>query len=417
MNIFTGIILAAILVPFILDLISNILNLKALTLNPPQALKDLYPAEKYRKSQEYTRDSTHFNFVSSTFALVLLLIFWFAHGFNWVDVLVRSWGFSEIVNGLLYTGILMFVYSLVMLPFSIYGTFVIEQHYGFNKTTPGTFIADRLKGLFLAVLLGAPLLAAILALFEITGPLAWLYCWAAVTGYLLIIEFIAPNWIMPLFNKFTPLVEGELRTAIFQYAKSVDFPIQNVFVIDGSRRSSKSNAFFTGFGRNKRIALFDTLIAQHTVPELVAVLAHEIGHYKKKHIIQGLVISILHFGLLFFLLSIFLNSPELYQAFYIAQPSIYTGLIFFGMLYTPIEFVLAILLNMLSRKNEADADRFAVLTSPEPLTLGDALRKLAANNLSNLTPHPLYTFLYYSHPPLLERTESIKSYSRESAAH
>jgi STE24 endopeptidase len=417
MNIFTGIILAAILIPFILDLISSILNLKALTLNPPQALKDLYPPDKYRKSQEYTRDSTHFNFVSSTFALVLLLIFWFAHGFNWVDLLVRSWGFGQIVNGLLYTGILMFAYGMVMLPFSIYGTFVIEQHYGFNKTTPLTFTADRLKGLFLAVLLGAPLLAAILALFEITGPLAWLYCWAAVTGYLLIIEFIAPNWIMPLFNKFTPLADSELRTAIFEYAKSVNFPIQNVFVIDGSRRSSKSNAFFTGFGRNKRIALFDTLIAQHTVPELVAVLAHEIGHYKKKHIIQGLVISILHFGLLFFLLSIFLNSPGLYQAFYIAQPSIYTGLIFFGMLYTPIEFVLAILLNMLSRKNEADADRFAVLTSPEPLVLGDALRKLAANNLSNLTPHPLYTFLYYSHPPLLERTESIKSYGRESTAH
>ncbi len=415
MNIFTVIILAAILIPFILDLISNILNLKALALNPPPALQDLYPPDKYRKSQEYTRDSTHFNFVSSTFALALLLIFWFAHGFNWVDLLVRSWGFGEIVNGLLYTGILVFAYGLVMLPFSIYGTFVIEQHYGFNNTTPLTFIADRLKGLFLAVLLGAPLLAAILALFETAGPLAWLYCWAAVTAYLLIIEFIAPNWIMPLFNKFTPLAEGELRTAIFDYARSVDFPIQNVFVIDGSRRSSKSNAFFTGFGRNKRIALFDTLIAQHTVPELVAVLAHEIGHYKKKHIIQALVISVLHFGLLFFLLSVFLNSTELYQAFYIAQPSIYAGLIFFGMLYTPIEFVLAILLNMLSRKNEADADRFAVLTSPEPLILGDALRKLAANNLSNLTPHPLYTFLYYSHPPLLQRTESIKSYGRETA--
>jgi STE24 endopeptidase len=415
MNIFTVVILAAILIPSILDLISNILNLRALTLKPPPALKDLYPPDKYRKSQEYTRDSTHFNFVSSTFALALLLIFWFAHGFNWVDLLVRSWGFGEIVNGLLYTGILMFAYGLVMLPFSIYGTFVIEQQYGFNKTTPLTFIADRLKGLFLAFLLGAPLLAAILALFQTAGPLAWVYCWAAVTGYVLIIEFIAPNWIMPLFNKFTPLAEGALRTAIFDYARSVDFPIQNVFVIDGSRRSSKSNAFFTGFGRNKRIALFDTLIAQHTVPELVAVLAHEIGHYKKKHIIQGLVISILHFGLLFFLLSIFLNSTELYQAFYIAQPSIYAGLIFFGMLYTPIEFVLAILLNMLSRKNEADADRFAVLTGPEPAALGDALRKLAANNLSNLTPHPFYAFLYYSHPPLLERTESIKSYSVEVA--
>ena len=405
--------MAAILLPFILDLASGILNLKALTLNPPPALKDIYAPEKYRKSQEYARESTQFSFVSSTFGLVLLLIFWFAHGFNWLDLAVRSWGFGDIANGLLYTGILVLAYGLIMLPFSIYATFVIEQRYGFNKTTPETFIADMLKGLLLGVLLGAPLLAAILALFEITGPLAWLYCWAAVTAYLLVIEFIAPNWIMPLFNKFTPLAEGELRTAIFDYAKSVNFPINNVFVIDGSRRSSKSNAFFTGFGRNKRIALFDTLIAQHTVPELVAVLAHEIGHYKKKHILQAMVISILHFGLLFFLLSVFINSTGLYQAFYIAQPSIYTGLIFFGLLYTPIELVLTIVMNMLSRKNEADADRFAVQTTLAPLALEDALKKLAANNLSNLTPHPFYAFLYYSHPPLLERTRSIESYSRE----
>jgi STE24 endopeptidase len=189
----------------------------------------------------------------------------------------------------------------------------------------------------------------------------------------------------------------------------VSFPISNVFVIDGSRRSSKSNAFFTGFGRNKRIALFDTLIAQHTVPELVAVLAHEIGHYKKKHIIQGLVISILHSGLVFFLLSVFIGSPALYAAFGMSQPSVYGSIIFFGLLYTPLEMVVAILLNVLSRKNEAEADRFAASTIPAPLSLADALKKLAANNLSNLAPHPFYAFLYYSHPPLSERVRAISS--------
>ena len=416
MNIFTAIVLAAILIPFILDLISNLLNLKALALEPPAELKDLYPPDKYRRSQEYTRDSTHFNFVSSTFALLILLIFWFAHGFNWLDLVVRNWGLGEIINGLLYIGILALVYSLIMLPFSIYATFGIEQHYGFNRTAPETFIADRLKGLVLAIVLGGPILAAVIALFKFAGTAAWLYCWAAVAAYLLVIEFIAPNWIMPLFNKFTPLAEGELRTAIFDYARSVNFPIQNVFVIDGSRRSSKSNAFFTGFGKNKRIALFDTLIAQHTVPELVSVLAHEIGHYKKKHVAQGMAISIVHFGLLFFLLSIFLNSQGLYQAFYVAQPSVYTGLIFFGMMYTPIEFVLSILLNMLSRKNESDADRFAVVTSAEPGALVNALKKLAADNLSNLTPHPFYSFLYYSHPALRERIEYIETINPRPAS-
>jgi STE24 endopeptidase len=413
MNIFSILILAAVLLEFVLDLTAKLLNLKALKLEPPASLSDIYPADKYRKAQEYTRESTQFSLVTSTFGLVLLLVFWFMGGFNWLDLVVRSWGFGNIVNGLLYTGILILAYSLIMLPFSVYGTFNIEQRYGFNRTTPLIFVTDRIKGLLLAVVLGAPLLAAVLALFELADNMAWLYCWAAATAYSLIIEFIAPNWIMPLFNKFTPLAEGELRTAIFDYAKSVDFPIQNVFIMDGSKRSSKSNAFFTGFGRNKRIALFDTLVAQHTVPELVAVLAHEIGHFKKKHIIQALIISILHMGLLFFLLSLLLSSPGLYQAFYMAQPSIYTGFIFFGLLYTPLEILLSVLLNMLSRKNEAAADRFAASTTAEPIKMADALKKLAADNLSDLTPHPFYVFLYYSHPPLLQRINEIQAATRQ----
>jgi STE24 endopeptidase len=409
MNLYAIIILVFILAEFALELVSNILNLRSLKLDPPGRLKDIYSPEAYRKSQQYTMDHTRFGFVVSIFALGLLLAFWFLGGFNWLDLLVRSWGFGSIVSGLLYSAILMLTYGIIMLPFTIYSTFVLEQRYGFNRTTPRVFIMDRVKGLVLAALLGTPLLAGILALFEYGGPYAWLYCWAVVTAYLLVIEFIAPNWIMPLFNKFTPLEDGELRSSILAYAGSVAFPIQNVFVMDGSKRSSKSNAFFTGFGRNKRIALFDTLIAQHTVAELVAVLAHEIGHYKKKHIIISLMISILHFGLLFFLLSLFIDSTGLYRAFYMEQPSIYTSLIFFGMLYTPVEVVLSIFMNILSRKLEYDADRFAAATIADPSSMIDSLKKLSADNLSNLTPHPFFVFLNYSHPPLLQRIEAIQS--------
>ncbi len=409
MNIFAIVILSAILLQFLLDLVSNLLNLRALKLEPPEVLEDVFSPAAYRKSQQYLRETTQFNLLVSSFALALLPAFWFLGGFNWLDLLVRSWELNSVIGGLLYTGILLLAYGVVMLPYSIYGTFVIEQRYGFNKTTPATFIADRVKSLLLAALLGGPILACIFAIFELAGPEAWLFCWAAVSGYVLVIEFIAPNWIMPLFNKFTPLEDGDLRKAILGYTGSVSFPVQNLFVIDGSRRSSKSNAFFTGFGRNKRIALFDTLIAGHTIPELVAVLAHEIGHYKKKHIIWGMVISILHFGLLFFLLSLFIDNPLLYQAFYVQQPSVYTGLIFFGLLYTPVEFLLSILMNMLSRKFEYDADRFAARTIPDPSAMTAALKKLSADNLSNLTPHPLFVFLHYSHPPLLQRMKAIMS--------
>jgi STE24 endopeptidase len=351
--------------------------------------------------------------VTSAFGLIILLSFWFAGGFNYLDGVITAWGFVPVVNGLLYIGILTIVYSLLMLPFSVYATFVIEERFGFNRTTPGTFLLDRVKGLALAALLGAPLLAGILSFFEYSGAYAWLYCWIATTLFLLAIQFIAPTWIMPLFNKFTPMESGQLKEAILKYANSVNFPIKNVFVMDGSRRSSKSNAFFTGFGRNKRIALFDTLIEKHTVPELVAVLAHEIGHHKKKHIMQGMIIGILHAGVMFFLLSVFLHSSGLYQAFHMEQQSIYAGLLFFGLLYTSIELLLSIFIQMVSRRNEYEADRFAAETIDEPQSLVDALKKLSANNLSNLTPHPFYVFLNYSHPPLLQRVQAIQRHKTD----
>ncbi|MFC2014801.1 M48 family metallopeptidase [Chloroflexota bacterium] len=410
MNIITFVIITALTLDFLLNIIADVLNLKALKLEIPAALVGVYKPDEYRKSQEYTRLHTRFGIITNFFNLLIILMFWFAGGFNFLDQIVRSWGFGPITNGLFYIGILLLAYSMLTLPFSIYVTFVIEERFGFNRTTPRIFIADILKGLLLTVVLGGPLLLGILALFEYTGIYAWLYCWLVVTIFTIVMQLVTPIWIMPLFNKFTPMESGELKNAIQDYAHSVGYEVGNISVMDGSKRSDKTNAFFTGFGRTKRIALFDTLISKHINQELVAILAHEIGHYKKKHVLQGIVISITHTGLIFFLLSILLGSPILYQAFFMDQASIYAGLIFFGLLYTPIEMILSIALQIFSRRNEYEADRFAIDTTAEPVGLVDALKKLNAENLSNLTPHPFYVFLNYSHPPLLQRLQAIQRY-------
>ena len=411
MNIYGVIILATLLASYLLDLITEIINLKALREELPEEFADVYDREKYRKSQAYTRERTRFGLLTSSFGLLVTLVFWFAGGFNYLDEIVRSWSLGPIWTGLLYIGILILARSAISLPFSIYSTFAIEERYGFNKTTPKTFILDLIKGTALGIVIGGAVLAGVLYFFEYSGPYAWLYCWIAVTLFSLVMQFIAPTWIMPLFNKFTPLEEGDLRSAIMDYARSVKYPLENLFVMDGSKRSSKSNAFFTGFGKHKRIALFDTLIENQTVPEIVAVLAHEIGHFKKKHILQGMVIGILHTGVMFYLLSIFLSHQGLFEAFYMenaAATPIYAGLIFFGMLFSPIEMILSVFMQIFSRKNEFEADRYAAETTGDPESMVSALKKLSAHNLSDLTPHPLYVFLNYSHPPVLERIRAIR---------
>jgi STE24 endopeptidase len=407
MNIYSVVILVALVANFVVELWANWLNLRSLNLSVPPELESLYKPDDYLKSQNYIRETTRISLIKSSLTLGLLLTFWFLGGFNYLDKLVRSLSFSEIPNGLLYVGSLLLVYSLLMLPINFYETFGIEQRFGFNKTTRRTFILDLAKGAVLAVVVGGFLLAGVLALFGNLGSLAWLYCWVAVVVFSLIMQYVAPNLIMPLFNKFKPLDQGELREAIEAYTRSVGFPVNNITVMDGSRRSSKSNAFFTGFGRNKRIALFDALIANHSVPELVAVLAHEVGHYKKKHIVQSTLISIIHTGLLFFILSLVIKSGGLFQAFYVDQQSVYTGLLFFGLLYTPIELVFSLLMNVLSRWHESEADRFAAETVADPKVMVEALKKLSKTNLSNLTPPPFYVFLNYSHPPLLARIREI----------
>ncbi len=408
MNPFFVVILCAILIEYAAGVVANLLNLRSLQWEIPAELEGVYPPEDYRKSQEYIRTSTRFDFAASTFSLVVLLCFWFAGGFNYLDQIVRSWGFTPVLSGLFYIGILLAGYTLLRLPFGIYHTFVIEQRFGFNRTTRRTFLMDRIKNMSLAALVGGALLSGILALFEYAGYHAWIDCWIAVAVFSLVLEYVEPTWIMPLFNKFTPLEPGELREAILNYARSLDFPVKNVFVMDGSKRSSKSNAFLLGFGRNKRIALVDTLIKNHTVPELVAVLAHEIGHYKKKHILQGTIINIAHFALLFFILSIFLGSPGLYDAFYMEQQSVYSGILFVALLYTPVEMIISVLTHALSRKNECEADRFAADNIEHRQHLRDALKKLYAGHFANLTPHPFYVVLNDSHPPLLQRIRAIR---------
>ena len=408
MNAYAIVILVALLGEFVLSLVSSTLNLRSLSPVLPTEFNGVFDEQRYSRSQDYTRTQTRFSLIRSALNLVLVLTWWQLGGFPWLDQLLRELGFGSVITGVLYIGVLSVASALLGLPFRVYSTFVIEDRYGFNRTSPRTFVADQLKGLILAVALGGGLLAMVLAFFEWAGPLAWLWCWMAVTSISLIIQFVAPTWIMPLFNKFTPLDAGELQEAILAYARSARFPLRGIFVVDGSRRSSKANAFFTGFGKHKRIGLFDTLVEQYNVSELVAIVAHEIGHYKKWHIWKALALSIAHTGAILWVLSLFLKQDGLFAAFYMNDPSVYTGLVFFGLLFTPVELALSVLVNMFSRRNEYEADAFAAQTTGNPGALIAALKKLSADNLTNLTPHPFHVFLHYSHPPVLQRIESLQ---------
>ena len=413
MNTFAIVILAALIGEYLLRIVSGALNVRAFSPTLPAEFAGVFDDEKYARAQRYTATRTRFGLIRGAFDLAVVLAFWFTGGFAWLDTLLRGLGHGPIVTGLLYIGALTLASIFLGLPFRAYSTFVIEARYGFNRTTVGTFVADTLKSLVLAALLGGLLLAMILAFFEWAGPLAWLWCWIAATVFMLAVQFIAPTWIMPLFNKFTALESGDLHDAILGYARKADFPLRGLFVVDGSRRSSKANAFFTGFGKNKRIGLFDTLVDDYTVPELVAVVAHEVGHYKKRHIWQRMALSIGHLGAMLWILSLFLGQQGLFAAFYVTEPSVYAGLLFFGLLFTPVELALSILVNLFSRRNEFEADRFAAETTGGGEPLIAALKKLSADNLSNLTPHRLAVFLDYSHPPVLQRIAALRQTAAE----
>ena len=402
-------VLTAVLGFFLLDFVSRKMNLGSLKPELPTAFADVFDKAAYAKSQDYTREQTRFGLFDDTVMLLVFLAFWWLGGFGWLDMIVRGFAENEIIAGLLFVGALYIGSMLISIPFSLYGTFVIEEKYGFNKTTIGTFVMDKVKGLLLSVVIGAPILALVLYLFGQFGSHAWLYGWIAVSAFSLAMMYLAPTYIMPLFNKFKPLEEGELKTAIRAMSEKCDFPLTEVYEIDGSKRSTKANAFFTGLGKHKKIALYDTLIKNNGVGELVAVLAHEIGHFKKKHIYQSMALSILQMGVLFFLLGLFLNNRGLFDAFGVEQVSVYGSLVFFMFLFEPVSKLLSVLMMILSRKNEYEADAYAVEVTGRPEDLISGLKKLSKDNLANLTPHPFYVFLNYSHPPMLKRLAALEA--------
>ncbi|MBN1521388.1 MAG: M48 family metallopeptidase [Candidatus Aureabacteria bacterium] len=413
MNLYLFIILFVLIGEYILDVVVNILNVHAASPFLPSEFEGYYDAEKYRKSQAYLRDNTFFGLAKEGLITTAVVVFMLAGGFQYVDNLARRWTQGSIEAGLVFAGLLVLFSQVLSLPFSAYRTFVIEEKYGFNRTTLKTFFTDILKSWVLIVVLGGFVFACVIWFFESFGFFAWLYCWIGTTLFQLFIVFIAPVTIMPLFNRFIPLEDGELKTSIEEYARSQKFKMKGVFKMDASRRSSKSNAFFAGFGRFRRIALFDTLIEKHSVDELVSVLAHEIGHYKKKHVLKGIILSILTTGFMFFILSFFIGNRGLFDAFRMKETSVYASLVFFGFLFTPINFIFSIFSHVLSRKYEYEADAFAVETYGRKDAFIEALKKLSVDNLSNLTPHRLKVFIEYTHPPVLKRIESIRSLSRK----
>lgn len=401
------IIIAILVISFIVDKFLDALNAKHFNDALPKELQDVYDEAEYKKSQNYKATKYKFGLLTSTFSIVLTLGFLIFDGFEFVDNIARTYSDNSIIIALIFFGIIMIGSDIITTPFSYYSTFVIEEKFGFNKTTKKTFILDKIKGWLMTAIIGGGILALIIWFYQVTGEYFWLYAWGLVAVFTLFMNMFYSKLIVPLFNKQTPLEEGSLRDNISKYAKTVGFKLDKIFVIDGSKRSTKANAYFSGFGSEKRVTLYDTLIKDLEEDEIVAVLAHEVGHYKKKHIIFNLFASILLTGLTLYILSLFISNPLLSNALGVEIPSFHIGLIAFGLLYSPISEITGLIMNVFSRKFEYQADDFAKNTyKAEPLIT--SLKKLSKNSLSNLTPHPAYVFMHYSHPTLLQRIYNLK---------
>ncbi len=402
------ILITILILNFIIDKILGTLNSKHFDDVIPIELEDVYEKEEYEKSQAYKKTNAKFSNLSGLFSFAVTLAFFFFEGFKYVDQIAREYSSNTIVITLIFFGIILIGSDIINTPFSMYKTFVIEEKFGFNKTTKKTFIFDKIKGLLMTVFIGGGLLALIVWFYEFAGSNFWIYAWIVVAIFSVFMNMFYSKLIVPLFNKQKPLEDGTLKTAIEDYAQKVGFTLNNIFVIDGSKRSTKANAYFSGFGKQKRITLFDTLINDLETEEIVAVLAHEVGHYKRKHIVFNLSSSILLTGFTLWLLSLFVSLPIFSEALGVAISSFHIGLIAFGILYSPISEITSLFMNIMSRKFEYQADNYAKETFSAP-PLISSLKKLSKNSLSNLTPHSAYVFMHYSHPTLLQRVQNLQN--------
>ena len=400
------IIVLVVVVEYLLSKWLSYRNLKAATSQIPPQLEGLYDAEKYAKQQSYFRTNNRFSLITSTFTTIIMVVMLSTQTFGSIYDYCLSITTNTIGVTLIYFGLIFIAYDILMLPFQIYDTFVIEERFGFNKTTVKTFIGDKIKSLILVAILGGGLLSLIVWLYTLLGTSFWWAAFLVSISVMLIMNLFYSQIIVPLFNKQTPLPEGELRNEIEKFAQKAGFEITNIYVIDGSKRSTKANAYFSGMGKKKRIVLFDTLIEELSIPEIVAVLAHEIGHYKKRHTLKNFILAGATLLLQLFILSLTLTSTTMAEAMGVVQPAFALSLIAFGILYTPIDLVTGLFMNSVSRRAEYQADKFAAdYGLGEELISG--LKKISVKSLSNLTPDKLYVKFHYSHPTLLQRIQAI----------
>ena len=401
-----NILITILLIKFVIDSVLNHLNAKHFNDTLPNDVSDVYEINEYQKSQTYKRTNHNFSKITSLFSLITTLLFFFFNGFSIVDEIARGFSNNIIIITLIFFGIIIIGSDIISIPFSLYKTFVIEEKFGFNKSTKKLFFLDKIKGLLMTIILGGSILSIITWFYEFTGNYFWIYTWLLITTFSVFLNMFYSKLIVPLFNEQTILEEGDLKNEIVKYVNSVGFKANNIYVLNGSKRSTKANAYFSGFGNQKRITLYDTLINDLENNEIVAVLAHEVGHYKRKHILYNLTSSIILTGFALFVLSLFIKTPVLSLALGVSHPSFHIGLIAFGILYSPVSQILGVFMNYMSRKFEYQADNYAKNTfSASPLI--SSLKKLSKNSLSNLTPHYLYVFFHFSHPTLIDRIKNL----------